>query len=158
MVNTQAPDPYPKKTIFERKNKNMNSRYATKEKLAQFRSDLQKKKADYKLRTSINKTRDKRQHVFDPITKRKSKYLGHFDKKHSIKLDRLNQTNTSSIKEGRTSKNLDYIPNQRLDKSSNISSGYGDILKLIRRKKARIQSAHPVMKHDQTQSLNKLIG
>jgi hypothetical protein len=135
----------------------MNSRYATKEKLIQFRSDLQKKKAEYKLRRSMgNKTRGRHQHVFDPIIKRKSKYLGHFDKKNSMKFHRLNQTNTSSIIENRTSKMLDYIPNQRLDKSSNISSGYGDILKLIRRKKARIQSAHPVMRHDQTQILNIL--
>lgn len=65
-----------------------------------------------------------------------------------MKVEKLNQTNGSSILGGRTSKNRDLMLNSKLDKSSNISSGYGEILKLIKRKKARIQSAHPVMKQD----------
>lgn len=37
-----------------------------------------------------------------------------------------------------------------MDFDTNISSGYGEIVKMIQKKKARIQSAHPVLRQNVT--------
>ena len=96
-----------------------------------------------KMRNSLrNKTRDKRNRVFDPLIKRKCEHAKAFGKKNSLAVDRkYNDTKTT------------YVGlNKRREKSirskndhNYIWSGYGDVLKLIK-KKARIHSAHPQIK------------
>jgi hypothetical protein len=154
-IKYSSPKNLPKKTIVEKRSK-VGSGHGTREKMIKFRSDLQKKNVDNKLRRSLKEnTRDKRLQALDPLIKRKEKHFSGFvNKKNSMKVEKLNHTNPSSILGSRTGKNRDLMLNSKLDKSGNISSGYGEILKLIKKKKARIQSAHPIMK--QNQSLRKI--
>lgn len=104
-----------------------------------------------KMRLSLKtKTRDKQNKIFDPLLRRKIDHGKAFSKKSSYAGERrYNDTNTTYSQLG-----------QRKDKSlrnkndhGHIHSGYGDILKMIKRK-ARIQSAHPRIKPSIT--LNKL--
>lgn len=49
--------------------------------MIKFRSDLQKKNVDYRLRRSLKEsTRDKRLQAFDPLIKRKEKHFVDFNK------------------------------------------------------------------------------
>lgn len=58
-------------------------------------------------------------------------------------MDKMGQTTSST--QANTSKNRDQMLKSKLEQTKNFSSGYGDIVNLIKKKKQRIQSAHPIM-------------
>lgn len=97
------------------------------------------------MRTSLrNKTRDKRNHIFDPLIRKKAKHLSNFQKKHSIKVSDAYQNLTNSTNDG-TGSNFDNFIKSGLEQTKNFNSGYGDIGNIVKTKKARIMSANPIM-------------
>lgn len=138
-TDNSSPQSMPQRVIFEKRAKRINN--------MKYNPSERHKRQLHRLRTSLRyKTRDKRQHIFDPLIRRKAKHINNFHKKGSMWLE-----NTSFIGEStgaESSKNRENTLKSKLDKMNNISSGYGDIRKLIEKKKARIRSAHPIMKHN----------
>lgn len=104
-----------------------------------------------KIKLSLkNKTRDRHNTIFDPLIRRKIEHSKAFNKKNSLAVERKqNDTKTTYSRFGQRREKSIRSKNDH----SHIHSGYGDILKMIK-KKARIQSAHPRIKESIT--LNKL--
>lgn len=98
------------------------------------------------------KTRSKNNKIsfLNPLIRQKEKELERFNKKHSMEVDSYKfATNDTTIRDyTRANRNMNI--SSRMDKCSNISSGYGDIMKMLKKnsKKNRIQSAHPIKQYD----------
>lgn len=147
-LEESSPKSLPKKILFEKRGKATAPRYATRAKLLEYTKNMKQKKSMQKMRESLrNKTKNKRNHIFDPLVRRKAKHIHNYNRKYSAKGEQPTYDTTNSTQEG-TSKYRDRMLRSKLNQSNNISSGYGDIRKLIEKKKGRIQSAHPVMKQN----------
>mmetsp|Transcript_11754 Transcript_11754/g.10388 ORF Transcript_11754/g.10388 Transcript_11754/m.10388 type:complete len:177 (+) Transcript_11754:449-979(+) len=141
------------KEQFLKNKKRICTNSRTRERLLGFRRDFNSKKPSQELSKSLRaRTRDNKLRIYKPLIRKKAKHAKNFNKKHSMRVDSLNYVPTeTTLNEYR---NRNQTRGIKIEKSSNISSGYGDITKIIKdNKKNRIQSAHPVAKQNKNCNL-----
>ena len=124
----------PQRKIVERYQTRPQSKYVIREKLTNIGRLLNVKKNSRLLRQSLrNKMNNKPNYIFDSLVKKKGKYLDFQQKKNSMKIGNLKYNLDSSVG-GFTGKSKNINIRLKAEKPSYISSGYGDITKIINRK------------------------
>jgi len=141
-----SPGSQPKRRLFKIK-ENWNVNKNTRNKIYGIRNNSRRRKSANKSRQSAAFRRDKVNHILDPLIRRKAKHLKLFNKKNSMKMEVPIWYETINSTQCGTSKNREHRINSKLDMPNHYNSGYGEIINIIQRKKARIQSAHPVIKN-----------
>ena len=143
ILNKSSPISFPHKIIIEKKDRRRGKQsFESSNKIenANYESNEVRQLNENRYSTR-NKIREKRHRIFDNLLRRKIENA----QKHECKghLRNKHEYNPSINIQSRFSKQKEDSARSKLN-SRNI--GYGEIVKIIQKKKTRIQSAHPVMK------------